>query len=180
MPSTSGRHYSGPRGLTRRVASCTLAALLVVTAGTAGAAELAGLTRLRHVAVSVDVEHPLDVMTADDLLARLQDGLHRAAPPLTLAESAADRIRFTVSVRPMSATTLRGFWLPFSGTYGVGALRLGVERLVMLQGLPRAFPAVVWQTERAVGAPWRETEREIARLLDEMVAELLEARRQGG
>jgi len=90
------------------------------------------------------------------------------------------RIRFTVSVRPMSATTLRGFWLPFSGTYGVGALRLGVERLVMLQGLPRAFPAVVWQTERAVGAPWRETEREIARLLDEMVAELLEARRQGG
>jgi hypothetical protein len=153
-----------------------LAALAVVSAGTAAAAEV-GLTRLRAVTVSVDVAHPLETMTTDDLTAHLGDALRRAEPPITVADSATDRIRLTVAVHPVSATTLRGFWLPFSGTYGVGALHLGVERIVTLPGQPRAFPAVVWQAHRAVGGPWRGTEREIARLIDEMVAELVAARR---
>ena len=79
----------------------------------------------------------------------------------------ADGIR-----RPVSATTLRGFWLPFSGVYGVGTLRLAVERMVTVPGVERAVPAVVWQAERTVAGPWRKADQEIARSLDEMAAEL--------
>jgi len=155
-----------------------LAALAVVASASAQGAELPGLTRLGHVSVTVDIAHALDAVSTDDLADRLADTLGRAEPPVTVADGARDRIRLTVSVQPVSATTLRGFWLPFSGTYGVGALRLGVEREVTLPGAPRAFPALVWQTERTVAGPWRTIDREIARLTDGMVAELLEARRR--
>jgi hypothetical protein len=90
----------------------------------------------------------------------------------TIRSSVGDRIRLTVSVRPVSATTLRGFWLPFSGLYGVGTLRLAVERMVTLPGVGRAVPAVVWQAERAVAGPWRNADQDIARSLAEMAAEL--------
>ena len=166
------------RGMTPAERGPVVVALLVSLAvGTAGA-ELPGLTRLSHVSVSVDGAHTLDALSADDLVDRLVEGLARADPPVTVADGASDRIRLTVSVRPVSATTLRGFWLPFSGTYGVGALRLGVERVVTFPGPPRTFPAVVWQTERTVGGPWRATDGEIVRLVDAMLADLLEARRQ--
>jgi hypothetical protein len=154
-----------------------LATVAVMSAGPVVAAELAGLARLRQVSVHVDVDHPLAGMTVEDLSARLLEALARAGSSLSVADGAVDRIRLLVAVRPTSATELRGFWLPFSGTYGVGAVRLAVERVVTLPGTTRAFPAVVWQTERVVGAPWHLTDREIVRLLDEMVAELLEARR---
>jgi len=164
-----------------RAGVSALAVLVVVSAATtAVAAELDGLTGLRLVRVNLDVGHPLDPTTADNLVARLVNTLRRADPPITIADTAPDRIVLTVAVRPASATALRGFWLPFSGTYGVGAVRLAVERVVTLPGAPRAFPAFVWQTERIVASPWRETDQEIARLLDEMVAELLEARRRAG
>jgi hypothetical protein len=130
------------------------------------------------VSLGVEIAHPLEAMTARELTGRLAAGLRAADPPLVIDDGAPDRLRLTISVRPMGATTLRGFWLPFSGTYGIGALRLGVERMVSFPGLPRAFPALVWQTERTVGSSWRETNRQIVRLIDEMVAELLEARRQ--
>jgi hypothetical protein len=157
-----------------------LAMLAGMTGGTAVAEDLPALAALHRVNVSVDLAHPLESTTADDLVAHLAGALRRAEPPITVGDSATDRIRLTVFVRPMSATTLRGFWLPFSGTYGIGTLRLGVERVVTLPGASRAFPAVVWQTERAVGGPWRVTHRDIARLLDDIVADLLKARRQAG
>jgi fatty acid desaturase len=164
------------RALPKGAALCLLATLLVASAVPA-ATETVALTALRHVAVVVDLERPLEAMTAADLSARLVDALRRIEPPVTLAEGAADRVRLRVFVEPVSATTLRGFWLPFSGTYGVGGVSLAVERVVTHENAPRAFAAVVWQTERAVGAPWRATDQEVVRLLDEMVGELRAARR---
>lgn len=154
--------------------SYVLAALLVASAVPA-AAESASLAGLRQVAVAVDLERPLEATTATELGARLVDALRRIE--ISVTDGAADRVRLRVFVYPMSATTLRGFWLPFSGTYGVGGVRLAVERVVTHPAAPHAFPAVVWQTERAVGAPWRGRDQAIARLLDEMVGELLAARR---
>jgi hypothetical protein len=175
------RDYTGVGTRTSwRTLVATLVATALVTLATPAAPQLGGLARLRHVDVAVHLDHALDVLTAEDLLARLQDGLGRGEPPLAVSDGATDRIRLVVAVQPTSATALRGFWLPFSGTYGVGAVRLAVERLVTIPGLARPVPAVVWQTERIVGAPWRATEREIVRLLDEMVAELLTARREAG
>ena len=40
------------------------------------------------------------------------------------------------------------------------------------------MPALIWHTERVVGGSWRVTDREIARLVDEMIAEVAAARRQ--
>jgi hypothetical protein len=117
-------------------------------------------------------------MTADDLARHVVSLLSQADPPLTIQDGLADRIRLTISVRPMSATELRGFWLPFSGTYGIGAVRLGLERMVDVPGEPRPVPGLVWQTERTVGSAWHVTERQIVQLVEEMVAELLEARRR--
>jgi hypothetical protein len=160
----------------------TLIASIVLTASvTSASAQLPGLARLRQVDVSVDVEHPLNFMTPDDLAVRLQERLAQTESALLVSERSTDRIRLTVAVQATSAATLRGFWLPFSGTYAIGAVRLGVERVVSMPGPPpRSFPAIVWQTERIVGVPWHAAEREISRLLDEMVAELLDARRQAG
>ena len=132
---------------------------------------------LAALSLSVEIVHPLPTLTAADLSAHLASALRRAEPPLTIDQGLSDRLRVSVVVRPMSATTLRGFWLPFSGTYGIGVVRLGVERTVTLSGTAQAFPAPVWQTERIVGVAWRETDREIVRLVDEMVAEFVEARR---
>jgi hypothetical protein len=73
----------------------------------------------------------------------------------------------------MSATTLRGFWLPFSGVYGIGRVRLAVERMVTVPGIERPVPAVLWEANRAVAGPWGKADQEIARSLDEMAAELL-------
>ena len=164
------------RTLPKRALSC--AVIVIVVAATApAAANSAGLAGLREVTVVVDVEQPLNATSPAELGARLGDALRRSNPPLVVTDGAADRVLFRVFVHPMSATALRGFWLPFSGTYGVGGVRLAVERPVTREGTARAFPAVVWQTERAVGAPWRTTDEEVTRLLDEMVAALLTARR---
>jgi hypothetical protein len=137
-----------------------------------------GLAGLRRVAVSLDLEAPLDDFPIEDVLVRLEELLRGAEPALAVQDSAPDRVRLAVLVRPVNATTLRGFWLPFSGTYGVGALRLSVERTVTLSGVPRPFPATVWHTERVVAGPWRSTGPEVMRLLEDMAALLLEARRQ--
>ena len=171
-------YVSVQRGLYRALKTgvgCVLASLVVGSPSLA-AAEPIGLAGLGQVAVVVDMERPLEATTSADLGARLASALRRRDPPIVVSDGAADRVRLRVFVHPMSATTLRGFWLPFSGTYGVGGVRLGVERMVTHAQASRAFPAVVWQTERAVGAPWRATDEEIARLVDEMVAELLAAR----
>lgn len=159
-------------------AAALLAALVVIGVGPVTADERASLIGLRHVSLRVEIAHPLPAMTADDLTAHLVVALREADRPLTIQDGVADRIRLTVSVRPMNATTLRGFWLPFSGTYGIGTLRLAVERMVRLPGVPRPDPGIMWQAERTVGGSWRMTDRQIVRLLDEMATELLEARRQ--
>jgi hypothetical protein len=173
------RDYTGVG--TRTCRHALIVGAVVAVLATSVSAQLPGLARLRQADVSVDVDHPLDFMTPEDLAVRLQERLSLADSSLLVSERSTDRIRLTVVVRPTSASTLRGFWLPFSGTYAVGAVRLGVERIVTLPGPPpRSFPAVVWQTERIVGVPWHAAEREISRLLDEMVAELVEARRQAG
>jgi hypothetical protein len=137
-----------------------------------------GLVSLRRVSVLVDLEHPIDPVSVEDLLARVEEALRGADPPLAIHEAVTDRIRLIVAVGPVSATTLRGFWLPLSGTYGIGSVRLAVERLVTLPGTPRPLAATVWQTERRVAVPWRTIGQETMHIVGEVLAELLDARRQ--
>jgi hypothetical protein len=122
--------------------------------------------------VIIEIEHPPPATTIEELRSRLVAALCEGNPARTIQTGVGTRIRLTVSVQPVSATTLRGFWLPFSGLYGVGSLRLVVERMVTVPDIEGAVPAVVWQAERAVVGPWRKADQEIARSLDEMAAEL--------
>jgi hypothetical protein len=154
------------------------AAFVVIVAGAVTAEERASLLELRAVSVSVEIAYPLRTMTVEGLTAHVVTALRQSEPSLTIREALPDRIQVSVSVRPVSATTLRGFWLPFSGTYGIGAVRLAVERMVNLPGASRPVPALMWHTERVVGGSWHVTDREIARLVDEMIAEVAAARRQ--
>ena len=151
-----------------------VAALLAV----AVEASAQGLTGLRRVSLAVDLQHPIDTLSVEDLLGRLEEGVRQAEPTMSASESATDRLRLTVSVRPVSATTLRGYWLPFSGTYGIGPVTLEVERRVTLPGAAPPFPAIVWQAERIAAGPWRTTPAEVMRLLDELIAQWQGARRQ--
>jgi hypothetical protein len=123
--------------------------------------------------VTIEVEHAPPATTVEQLRSRLLAALCGGHPDRTIQSGVGTRIRLTVSVRSMSATTLRGFWLPFSGVYGIGRLRLAVERMVTVPGIERAVPAVLWEAERAVAGPWGKADQEIARSLDEMAAELL-------
>jgi hypothetical protein len=152
----------------RRAAATALSALIVVVAVPAPAEE-------RRVQLGVEIVHPLPGPATEDMSARLVAALCGGDAAATIRSGVADRLRLTVSVHPVSATTLRGFWLPFSGMYGIGTLRLGLERMVTVPGVPRPVPALVWHAERPVGGPWRTTERQIATLLDEMAAELVAA-----
>ena len=122
--------------------------------------------------VTIEIAHPPPPTSIEEIRSRLVAALCGDHLDRTIRSGVGARIRLTVSVRPVSATTLRGFWLPFSGLYAVGSLRLAVERMVTVPGIEPAVPAVVWQTERAVAGPWRKADQEIARSLDDMTAEL--------
>jgi hypothetical protein len=144
----------------------------------AAAAAAQGLAGLPRVSLAVDLRYPIDTLSVEDLLARLEDGLRQAEPPIGVNESATDRLRLTIGVRPLSATTLRGYWLPFSGTYGIGPVILELERMVTAPGAAAPFPAIVWQAERIAAGPWRTTPAEVMRLLDDLIGQWQGARRQ--
>jgi len=155
------------------------AALLAGGALPVEAQSRAGLQGLRRVALEITMapDHPL--LDPGALEQRLEELLlTSAAAPKVDAES-PDRLRLTVSVRPYSGSDLRGFYLPFSGTYGLGSVRLSVERPAMIAGLQGPVPAVVWQLERHARGPWHRSAAEIAGILDVLVAAFLEDYRGG-
>lgn len=157
------------RGRRRRglVIGSLLALVVVVAPATAGV-----LDAVLRIAVSVDIEHPVEGTAADVLERRLATFLVDLAPALALDAASPDRLRLTVAVRSHSSSALRGFYLPFSAIYAIGTVRLSLEHAVHLPGrAPRTVPAIVWQGERAVA-----TRRATAKAaVDVAVAELLEA-----
>ena len=63
--------------------------------------------------------------------------------------------------------------LPLSQDYGIGPIRLAVERPAAISGLPSPVWATVWQTERQAKGPWRSSASEILELADEVVGSFL-------
>lgn len=89
-----------------RAAFATVLAVALLAVVSAAAAQ--GWAGLRRVSLAVDVRHPVDTLSEEGLLARLEDGVRRAEPALGVSEGLTDRLRLVVSVRPVGATTLRG------------------------------------------------------------------------
>jgi len=117
-------------------------------------------------------------LSSVQLMQRIDSRLRTDAPALTLDPASSSRLRFSVLVRPYGATALRGFWLPFSGTYGIGPVRLSVERAAVVTGVSTPVLASVWHTERQAAGPWRESPAEIVKLLDETLSEFVDVYRR--
>jgi hypothetical protein len=141
----------------------------------AAAGALRALDGLGAVGVDVELDVSHEAMAPERLARRIQARLTDGAPRLTVDPAARDRLRLAVAVQPHGATELRGFWLPFSGTYGIGPVRLSLERVVTLVGGTEPIRASVWHVERQAAGPWRESPAEILKLLDANVADFLSA-----
>jgi len=148
---------------------------LVRPAAAEPARALAGLSTI---GVNVDLDPSQESLSAERLAQRIQARLSEGAPALTLGPVGRDRLRLTVAVRPYGATALRGFWLPFSGTYGIGPVRLSLERMAIVVGVPEPVRANVWHAERQAAGPWRDSPVEILKLVDETLADFLDAYRR--
>lgn len=139
-----------------------------------GAAETwDGLRGVHRLPVEVELSAEPPALTAESLrnrIAAMLDGRPRGP---FVDPGSPDRLRLTVGVRPYGATELRGFWLPFSGTYGVGPVRLGIERPVALAGGSSPVPAVVWQAERQAAGPWAKAAATILARLEELITVFL-------
>jgi hypothetical protein len=152
-------------------------ALLLAAASTGqpraeAAPALAGLTTI---GVDVELDPSQEALSPRALAQRIEARLREAAPALSLDAASPARLRLTVLVRPYDATALRGFWLPFSGTYGIGPVRLSVERPATVAGTSTPLRASVWHAERQAAGPWRESAAEVFRLLDQALSDFLDA-----
>jgi len=145
--------------------------LAVPFAGQATAEPTPALAGLTTIGVDVELDPSQDSLSSEQLARRIEARLRAAAPALTLDRASPARLRLTVRVRPRNATTLRGFWLPFSGTYGIGPVRLTVERAATVVGVSAPLLASVWHAERQAAGPWRESPAEVLELLDQTLSD---------
>jgi len=156
------------------------AALLLAapSVGQATAEPVRALAGITSIGVEVELDPSQDSLSSGDLAQRIETRVRAAAPALTVDPASPTRLRLTVRVRPHNATALRGFWLPFSGTYGIGPVRLSVERTATVAGVAAPLPASVWQAERQAAGPWRQSPAEIVKLVDQALSDFLDAYRR--
>jgi hypothetical protein len=146
----------------------------------AGAGEAWRLLRgLRAVAIDVVLSPDHPQLLPDDLARRLEAAL-ATQPGLRVDAEAADTLRLLVAVRAVSASDLRGYYLPFSGVYGIGPVRLQLERPASLAGQPGPAGVVVWEAERLALGPWHGSGARVRALVDELVDAFLDDQRRAG
>jgi hypothetical protein len=148
---------------------------LLVTGVAHAAAPPGGLTGLERVAVRVEGTADVATLSAE-LQQRIADALRQPPRGVHIDPASPDVLRLTVGIRSLSSTTLRGFNLPFSGTYGVGPVRLALQRRVVVGGVSDVL-ATVWEDERQAAGPWRGVAAQARRLTDELVDAFLAAYR---
>ena len=142
-----------------------------------------GLRGVKRVAIEVvfSPDHPQ--LAPEVVEKRLEDALLASPAAPKPDPRSTDRLRLVVAVRQVTSSDLRGYYLPWSGYYGVGTVRLVVERQMVVPGSPpaaAAIPAIVWQVDRQALGPWRRSRDEIMALIDDLVATLIEDMRGDG
>lgn len=160
----------------RRLLPGALTVVALLTGAVSAGTPAAGLHALARVRLTVEITRAVDGLAADALRARLTGALQRATPPIAAEADAVDRLRLRVALEPRSATDLRGFWLPFSGTYAIGVVGLALERPVLVSGASGPTPAIVWRQDRVVAVPWRAAAAEVHRATEDMLGAFLAAR----
>lgn len=148
--------------------------LALTLAPTCSAADV--LDGLRRVAVCVDVRQPIAGVSGDELRRRLGTIVAKLEPPLAVDESSGDRLQLTITVRSYSSSELRGFPLPFSGSYAIGTVRLTLHRTAEIVGGPsRSVSAIVWERERQIATRASATSGVVDRAVEELLDELRHA-----
>jgi hypothetical protein len=178
---TVARSPSARRGVGCGVMKIGVLALMRLGLGVglagSGGGDPAGLRGLARVALEIGMSPDLEGLE-DEVRLRVEAALVERQPTLLLDAGSPSRLRLAVSVRAHSASVLRGFWLPFSGQYAIGSVRLMVERMVNLPGggspATGSLPAVVWQAERSIAGPWGSADAQVLEAVDELLATLLE------
>lgn len=135
-----------------------------------------GLTGLERVAVRVDGATDVAATLSAELQQRIADALRQPPRAVEIDPASPDVLRLTVGIRSLSSRTLRGFYLPLSGTYGIGPVRLALQRRVIVGGATDVL-ATVWEDERQAAGPWRGVAAQARRLTDELVEAFLAAYR---
>ena len=123
------------------------------------------------VAVDVTVSPNNPDFVIEEVRRRVETG--PAGQPHGRETGSAERLHLTVGVRAYSSSELRGFYLPLSQAYGIGPVRLVVERPAQVSGLGAPIAVQVWQAERQAKSVWRNSAAEILELTDEVVAAFL-------
>ena len=157
---------------------CVVLAVLVAVASTEAHAQDAarGLRGLSRVVLDLSVS-PDVVDLRDDVEQRLEQALREQAPAPAMAREGADKLRLVVMVQAKNASELRGFWLPLSGTYAIGYVRLEVERALSLPGpalSSATVAAVVWHADQLIAAPWRQADGKIYDAVEKLTGIFLE------
>ncbi|HET8579093.1 MAG TPA: hypothetical protein VFO18_18505 [Methylomirabilota bacterium] len=155
-----------------------LALLLLVSALAASRAAAAadrwqGLQSMPNVSVEITFSPNHPDVSADEVRPRILEAIKRATPAPIIDIGSADRLHVLIAVRSYSSSDLRGYYLPLSQAYGIGPIRLTVERPAAISGLPAPVWATVWQAERLAKGPWRSSAYEVLELVDEVVASFL-------
>jgi hypothetical protein len=132
-----------------------------------------GLQGLPRVAVDVTVSPNHPDLVLEDVRRRVEDGVRRGQPAPVIETGSAERLHLTVGVRAYSSSELRGFYLPLSQAYGIGPVRLVLERPAQVSGLGAPIAVQVWHAERQAKAAWRHSAAEILELTDELIAAFL-------
>ena len=131
------------------------------------------LQGVQRVAVDVTVSPVHPDLVIEEVRRRVEEGLRRGQPAPIVETASAERLHLTVGVRAYSSSELRGFYLPLSQSYGIGPVRLVLERPAQVVGLGAPIAAQVWQAERQAKGVWRNSAAEILELTDEVVAAFL-------
>jgi hypothetical protein len=155
--------------------------LVTIASLAVGGERWEGLQGVQRVAVDVTVSPIHPDLVVDEVRRRIEDGVRRGQPAPLVEPGSAERLHLTVGVRVYSSTELRGFYLPLSQAYGIGPVRLVLERPALVSGLGAPITVQVWQAERQAKSVWRNSAAEILDLTDEVVgAFLLDYRRAVG
>ena len=136
---------------------------------------------MQRVAVDVTVSPNHPDLGVEEVRRRVEDGVRRGQPAPVVDTGSTERLHLMVSLRAYSSSELRGFYLPLSQAYGIGPVRLVVERSAQVSGLVAPIAVQVWQADRQAKSPWRNSAAEILELTDEVVgAFLMDYRRAVG
>ena len=131
------------------------------------------LQGVQRVSVDVTVSPLHPDLVIEEVRRRVEEALRRGQPAPIVETASPERLHLTVGVRAYSSSELRGFYLPLSQSYGIGPVRLVLERPAQVVGLGAPIAAQVWQAERQAKGAWRNSAAEILELTDEVVAAFL-------